>query len=430
MTSPDGGRFRLTRLGDPAGQPVVLAPGMFDNRRVFLTAEGTGLAAALADAGFDVWVSERRGTGGVALVPGVRSGWAEAVRYDLPTTQRVVTAATGRGAFWLAHSFGGVALARALDGHVERDRVDGVILIASALEVPLLRSRLVATLLRNRRWKTVIPTRRMGLGTEDDPRESLADAVEWCADARGRRGAVRDDARYPVLALTGPRDRIAPARRCAEFAGTLGSADTRVQSAARRTGFRRDHGHETMLLRRDAATDVFPFIRDWLLVRTAGRSPSVTPPRPTGQRRHIRLGEFVPQPPAVVFAVLTERWGELWPMSQRRVRDSVSPVNLDGLQSVRAPRVLGVWPLHEVITVHDEEAGVIEYRTVRGPVRRHVGRITLSPLRDGTRLDYEMRFDTARWLPGALVVAVLVRTWSRWSVPRLLAAARGFDDRT
>ncbi|WP_240274404.1 alpha/beta hydrolase [Mycobacterium ulcerans] len=75
MTVADGGRFRVTRVGAGQGSPVVLLPGMFDNRRLYLWPGGGGLAEALADSGLDVWIVERRGAGGVAVDTGVRAGW-------------------------------------------------------------------------------------------------------------------------------------------------------------------------------------------------------------------------------------------------------------------------------------------------------------------------------------------------------------------
>ncbi|BDT90691.1 hypothetical protein IFM12275_06670 [Nocardia sputorum] len=63
---------------------------------------------ALAAAGFDVWVVERRGTAGVTQAAGVRAGWEESLRHDLPVVQQLV-ADTGAGpAFWIGHSLGGV----------------------------------------------------------------------------------------------------------------------------------------------------------------------------------------------------------------------------------------------------------------------------------------------------------------------------------
>jgi hypothetical protein len=81
--------------------------------------------------------------------------------------------------------------------------------------------------------------------------------------------------------------------------------------------------------------------------------------------------------------------------------------------------VFGIWPIQEEIVTY-RPPRLIEYRTVRGPIRNHLGRIELTAGRDGgTRLDYLIAFDTPPWVPGRLLAAALDTTWRHWSVPRL-----------
>jgi hypothetical protein len=65
---------------------------------------------------------------------------------------------------------------------------------------------------------------------------------------------------------------------------------------------------------------------------------------------------------------------------------------------------------------------LIEYRTVHGPVRNHLGRIELTRRPDGgTRLDYRISFDAPPWMPGSALAATINTTWRFWSLPRLRA---------
>lgn len=151
-TAPDGGRFRVTRIGEGRGAPVVMLPGTFDNRRLYLWPGGGGLAEALADAGFDAWIVERRRTGGILAAAGVRAGWQEMVRVDLPIVQGLVAAHNGSPAFWVGHSFGGVALARAAAETMQQSQIAGLVLFNAAVDVPLLANPIVTSMVRARIW--------------------------------------------------------------------------------------------------------------------------------------------------------------------------------------------------------------------------------------------------------------------------------------
>lgn len=422
VSTADGGRFRVTRIGLYGGQPVVLVPGTFDNRRLYLWPGEGGLAGALAAAGFDVWLVERRGTAGVTQAAGVRAGWEESLCHDLPAVQQLV-ADTGAGpAFWIGHSFGGVLVARAVAHTLDPYQVAGIVLVNAAVEIPLLTHPIAATLLHSKRWGEMFPARALRLGPENEPAAALADAIDW-ARAERRHSAVSGmlaGVDVPVLALTSPRDLIAPPARCRRLARACGSPDLRVQTLSRRNGFTTDHTHESPLLHPRAGDDVFPFVRDWLIARSPTRRTAAprepTDPTPRHHRLHFTVDLDADR--ETVFDVLTGQWAALWPVRQQRVRDSVAPGLPDGLGSVRALRVLGLWLIHEQITAHHRPP-LIEYRTIRGPVRRHHGRIRLTGAGSATHLDYRIYFDTPSWIPGALLATALQHTWHHYSLPRL-----------
>ncbi|KAA1251171.1 hypothetical protein F0Q45_05835 [Mycobacterium simiae] len=421
LTVADGGRFRVTRVGDGHGVPVVMVPGMFDNRRLYLWADGGGLAVMLADNGFDAWIVERRGTGGITAAAGTRAGWEQLVYVDMPAVQELVAAANDRPAFWIGHSFGGVALARAVAETMQQTQLAGLVLFNAAIDIPLLANPIVAATVRGRIWGGSFPARRLRLGPENEPVAALQDAICWGRAERswGELSESLSMVDLPVLAFTAPRDVIAPPSRCDRLANLFASTDRRVQSAGRRQGFGRNHTHESTLLHPAAAADVFPFLQDWLTTRT-GEFPSVNTDTLDSTRRH-RLDYTVEfDAPAVrVFEVLSRKWSTLWPVRQRRVRDGLDRCEPDGLRSVRAQRVLGLWPIQEEIVGY-RPCRLIEYRVVRGPVRNHIGRIELVDRPDGgTRLHYRIDFDTPPWLPGYLVAAAIDRTWRRWSLLRL-----------
>ncbi|BBX72110.1 hypothetical protein MSHI_00160 [Mycobacterium shinjukuense] len=421
VTVPDGGRFRVTRVGEGHGVPVVMLPGMFDNRRLYLWSGGGGLAETLASAGFDAWIVERRRTGGIAAAAGARAGWEEMVRVDLPTVQGLVAAESGHSAFWVGHSFGGVALARAAAETMQQSQIAGLVLVNAAVDIPLLANPIVTAIVRAGMWGDVFPARRLRLGPEDEPVAALTDAISWGAAERdwGQLSAALSAVDLPLLAVTAPRDVIAPATRCYRLARPFAGTDRRVQSAARRHGFARNHTHESPLLHPVASSDVFPFLSDWLTARTGEPTPANTDTVNSTGRYRLHYTVELDAPAVKLFQFLSHHWSMLWPVRQRRVRDGVDPAEPNGLRSVRAQRVLGIWPIQEEIVTY-RPPRLIEYRTVRGPVRNHLGRIELTDGPDGgTRLDYRIAFDTPPGVPGRPLTAALDTIWRHWSLPRL-----------
>lgn len=429
LEASDGGRCRLTRVsGTAPGSPVVLLPGMFDSRRLYLWPDGGGLAVALARAGFDAWILERRGIG-VSSAAHARAGWHEALQHDLPLAQREVARASGRPAFWLGHSFGGVLLARALTSTLDRDQVAGAVLVASAADPPLLAARVTAAALTVGAQRGMFPARRLGFGPVDEPRDAVRDALAWVRDERAAAQVTTPLAQVdvPLLALIGPHDRIAPRAACERLARAFGGTDRRVQLAGRRQGFRRDHGHESPLLHPTADQDVFPFVIGWLHARTPAEanppdtSTPRTPDRPdaVSPGRRLRLHAEIPAPPDAVFEVLVNQWDRLWPGRQERIRDGVDPAIPQGARSIRRVHILpGLW-LHEEI-VDCRSPHTLDYTChTRWVFRRHRGRVRIEATPTGSRIDYQMDLHTRPWIPSPVLAAILELIWKHHSVPQL-----------
>jgi pimeloyl-ACP methyl ester carboxylesterase len=112
-------RVAVTRVTDPAWKgrrrPIILLHSEFHNRRQWLSPEGRGVAAHLAEEGFDVWLPEMRGHG---LSP-VHKKWtgntlsAIAVE-DWPALQEFVAEQSGMAPLWLGLGIGGLSLSYAL----------------------------------------------------------------------------------------------------------------------------------------------------------------------------------------------------------------------------------------------------------------------------------------------------------------------------
>ncbi|WP_343601037.1 SRPBCC family protein [Mycobacterium sp.] len=405
---------------------------MFDNQRLFTRPDGRGLADALAGAGFAPWIIERRAVG----TPG-RVGWDEAVREDLPRAQRrILEASGGLAPFWIAHSFGGVALARALVSTLDVSAVRGVVLVNCAADIPLLNRLLLSAGIAVAERIGYLPSQRWRLGPENESPEALDDALAWFRAERTSRAvtAPLGDLDLPVLAITSPHDPVTPPRRCAQYAHAFGGTDLRVQSASRRNGFRRNYGHESSLLHDSAHDDAIAFVVDWLRARSPecpppDQSRQADPPATATSRRQQRipLTAELAAPPEAVFDVLTQHWPDVWKVRMDNARSGVDPAVPLGLRSVRRVRILPGVSIYEEIIGY-QPPHTLAYTTLDNRfVYNHYARVDIKPSGDGSRIDYQMRFTARAFMPGRILAAVLRAKWRYQSIPalhRLLSSTR------
>src|SRR5688572_21713252 len=85
ITTADGVRLAVHRLGSPDGIPVLLAPGTFSNSSFWLGTRGVGFARTLVQHGFETWVLDFRGHGqSTRPDPGQRWNFDDWGRLDIP----------------------------------------------------------------------------------------------------------------------------------------------------------------------------------------------------------------------------------------------------------------------------------------------------------------------------------------------------------
>lgn len=261
------------RLGDPAGIPVILAPGTFSNWSFWLGTRGTGFARYLAARGFEAWVVDLRGHGSSQRpAHGQRWNFDDWGRLDLPAVVRAVTAER-RTPLLVGHSAGGASTLAALAGTsgLERD-VAAAAIIATPL--PWLqrwrRAAAWAMRLAARRMEA-FPARLLGLGPEDELPGVMEQWMDWNLRGRwtGRDGTDYSDAlarlRLPLLFIAGSGDhRFAPPDACRGLFDLTRSSDRLFIEAGRDTGFSRDFGHVDLIISREAQREIWPLLADWL----------------------------------------------------------------------------------------------------------------------------------------------------------------------
>lgn len=275
ITTEDGVAITVHRLGEPAGAPVILAPGTFSNWSFWLGTRGTGFARDLADRGFEAWVVDLRGHGrSQRPAPGQRWNFDDWGRLDLPAVVRAVNAEQ-RTPLLVGHSAGGASVLAALAGTPGLD-VAATAVIATPLPWLQRWRRAAAWSMRfASRHMTAFPARLLGLGPEDELPGVMEQWMDWNLRGRwtGRDGTDYGVAlarlRLPLLFIAGSGDHtFAPPAACRGLYDLIGSQDRLFIEAGRATGFSRDYGHVELIVSRDARHEIWPLLADWLAAHT------------------------------------------------------------------------------------------------------------------------------------------------------------------
>ena len=272
LETSDGGCIASTRVApvsDQAVRPaVVLIPGMFSNRHFWVSPKGVGLAAALAKAGHPVWLIERRELGLSGKSESARSGLNEHLLYDLPLIQQHIQNIDPGSAVWGGHSFGGVIATRAVAETLDANLIGGLLLFAAQVEVDKkllcwpwnLYIRGIARLFGR------FPSRKIGLGPEDEPIAAIDDACAWRVNTQ-RGGALLEPLKSihcPVLAFAGGADDRDPPAGCKKLLTHMASSDKRYILLSESEGYSQDYDHPGIVVSKAAAKEVWPQVVDWL----------------------------------------------------------------------------------------------------------------------------------------------------------------------
>ena len=303
----DGVRLAL-RVHRPAGRPrafclathAMMASGAYLERR--------GFAGHLAARGVALYVLDWRGHGeSVPPSPRGGPGWSfdDLVARDLPAAVRAVAADAGRAPgelCYLGHSLGGlVALAgfgtgaapaparlslwaTSVWGQAPRAGASGAgrgglaARIGRAREA-LRRRALIELFAASARPLGHAPIRRLGLGTDDEPRRYVEDLRRWVRTGRftGRAGqdyaAAAARIAAPVWAVVGEGDRLCAPRDAEEVLGWLGGGGRALRRVGRARGDALDPDHFTLFTRPELA----PLWHELANFLTTGLTAGLTP---------------------------------------------------------------------------------------------------------------------------------------------------------
>lgn len=225
-------RWRTDRVGRPA---VLLIHGAFSGHPVFLRG---GLAAYLAERGFDVWLGDLRHHGASAREPAPRQWrFEDWIVQDAPALVAGVREAIGSTPLaWAGHSSGGVVglcwQARGAAGRRAPRPVDALVAFGSPGPgwMNPVRWSLAALAVLVCRGLGRFPSRALRFGSEDEGAEILAQWMGWNLRGGwvGTEGfdyyAALAGVRTPLIAVAGAADTVfAPPRACRRVVTQIGA---------------------------------------------------------------------------------------------------------------------------------------------------------------------------------------------------------------
>lgn len=278
LKTAEQGEIAVTRLAPTTGKvraPIVMLPGMFSNRRFWLSDKGVGLAAYLCEQGFDCWMMERRGLGDSGKQGYARASLKQCIQYDLPAVQALVAQHNPQAAFYMGHSFGGVINASSLaQGYLAGDKVAGLVNFSSQLTVGkhFLNPPLSALIYGSTALLRHFPSRQLGMGPENEPPETMRDCARLVSWAKRKNGnnywSGFDNIIQPVLAFGSVGDTVDPAPGCQYLVDKMASNDKSFILLGKAHGHRKDYDHVGMVVSKDAAKEIWPIVTQWLTAKS------------------------------------------------------------------------------------------------------------------------------------------------------------------
>jgi len=308
-------------------EPVLLCHGLAANRFTFDFAPPYSVAHYLAEAGFDCFSVEWRGTGHSRRPPESRRYTDftidDHILQDGPALLELALKETGaKRAFWLGHSMGGLVgygMAQGPHGH----QMAGLLTLGSPVFLksePLLRALLglgvrAAWPQRLRQeWLSAtfapflgyvnLPLSDLLVNPEHMPpaiqrqvfanmlssmsRKVLLQFRDWIENDAFRSFDGKVDWRagmsrltLPVLVMGGSSDRLATAENVRRQYELLTSPDRTLHVFGRDHGDKMDYGHGDLMFGQGAPTEIYPIIRAWLEARSTPLPAPVDQPAPT-----------------------------------------------------------------------------------------------------------------------------------------------------
>ena len=281
----DQGTSKVHRFYNEKGNtPIFLIHGYFEDGRIFFTKKGKGLAPFLAKNGFDVFVCDLLGKG--ESQPKTKKGFNhsqyEIITRDIPKYLKFIRQKTGIKNIHLgAHSWGGV-VAIAYMARSKDENIKSLVAFSSKRRIAIKGWRkfigvdilwdMYGTYLTKKYG--YLPAKKMMMGTEDEPAAYYKDANIWVKEKKWISPEDQYDYQIelpkiklpPILYITGSKDKLLghpdDVKRLIKETGE--NQENTFQLIGKKTGFKKDYNHISILTDKNAPEDHFPFVLNYL----------------------------------------------------------------------------------------------------------------------------------------------------------------------
>lgn len=266
------------------GTPVWLVHGSVEDGRIFYSSSGKGLAPFLASHGFDVFVADLRGRG--KSMPAVNAGsqWGlkEILAEDFSAYLTKIKEIKGpRPMHWVGHSWGGVLQLAFLARSQPPSEVKSLLFFGTKRHVSVLSPARIfmIDIIWNyfSRYLTgkygYLPAKRFKIGSDDESKRSHRETLQWVKEKQWRdwhddfnyRKALQQTPLPPALYLTGADDQVlGNPRDVRRLLEETGAANASMRVVGKRTGYKHNYDHISLLTHTDAPEDHFQTVLRWL----------------------------------------------------------------------------------------------------------------------------------------------------------------------
>jgi pimeloyl-ACP methyl ester carboxylesterase len=330
VVTPDLWRIRLCRYKSKtgAGEPVLLCHGFMSNQFNFTLPDGEAMVDYLAARGYDCWTIDLRGN--LSSVPPYGRTYNDPTMddhllKDVPAALEFIRKTTGSPrVHWIGHSMGGM-LFYAYDATFGGGKIASAVTLGSPIgfdglefhnpAVVLFVRRamgrlafrggmrlLLSLFVRIKPTVTLVPVAFSNLHkaffdantfymAADTPPIKVARNLAQAARLKTwkvKNGEVDvfDSLRRlhtPLFAIFGSADPLVPAQTVDAFFEKAAAPDKRMLLLSKENGFADDYSHLDLVFGKEAPSEVFQPIADWLKAHPVGKqeaTPAPKKPRP------------------------------------------------------------------------------------------------------------------------------------------------------
>jgi predicted alpha/beta hydrolase len=280
----DGGKLHLKRITkNELGKAVFLLHGSIENGKIFYSKSLKGYAPFLASQGYDVFVLDMQGRG--LSTPKINKnsqyGQVDVIKSDIPLSLAKIQEIKGDVPIHAAaHSWGGVLMLAYMSRF--ENSIKSLVTFGSKRQLTV----------RNWEWfKQVLlgwhlmgslftliygyfPAKKFNIGSDNEPKNHYQQINKWLKpgsqwidniDGFDYGKALETKALPPLLFLAGKNDHLLGNPIDVKLlAAEVKNAKISYWLLSKSDGYAKDYGHINMLTDKNASTDFFGKVMDWM----------------------------------------------------------------------------------------------------------------------------------------------------------------------